>query len=447
MDNSAATTDSLHSDYWRAHRDLLFKASCMALVVTAMSFAIRGGLLDTLGTKFALSKQQMGLIAGTSMWGFGLSIAIGGWLCDIVGMGRLLILAVLGHAVGIVTIVLASGSNAFMMLFLGTLAFGLANGFVEAACNPLIATLYPDEKIKRLNKFHVWFPGGIVIGGLVAYAVDKSHVGGIDHNWQIQMLTMVVPLVIFAFMFIGKKFPATERSASGVSMAEMFKACLTPLYIILLICMTMTAATELVTENWIPNILTYTAKMDGILILVLINGLMAIGRTFAGNIVHKISPVALLIGSASFGVAGLFLLAKADSPGGAVLAAVIFAVGVCYFWPTMLGVTSERFPRTGALGIGLMGAIGSFSVAIWTPLVGKIFDKGIADAVQAGKTNAEAQAIGGKAGLSVLLYLPIILVVVFICIFLSDKSGGGYKQEVLVQHQDEDAETSAVTAS
>jgi MFS family permease len=362
-------------------------------------------------------------------------------------MGRLLILAVVGHAVGIITIVLASGSNAFMMLFLGTLSFGLANGFVEAACNPLIATLYPDQKIKRLNMFHVWFPGGIVIGGLVAYAVDKSHVGGSDHNWQIQMLTMVVPLVIYGFMFIGKKFPATERSASGVSMKEMFAACLKPLYILLLICMTMTAATELVTENWIPNILTYTAKMDGILILVLINGLMAIGRTFAGNIVHKISPVALLIGSASFGVAGLFLLTKADSPVTAVAAAIIFAIGVCYFWPTMLGVTSERFPRTGALGIGLMGAIGSFSVAMWTPLVGKVFDSGIADAVKAGQTQAEAQAAGGKAGLSVLMYLPIILVVVFICIFMYDKASGGYKQVVLVQHQEEDTETPVTAAT
>ena len=437
MDNSA-TTDSLHSDFWRAHRDLLFKASCMALVVTAMSFAIRGGLIDTLGTKFGLSKTQMGVISGTSMWGFGLSIAIGGWLCDIVGMGRLLILAVFGHAIGIVTIVLASGSNAFTMLFLGTLSFGLANGFVEAACNPLIATLYPDQKIKRLNMFHVWFPGGIVIGGLAAYVVDNSGIGGADHNWQVQMLTMVIPLVIYAALFIGKKFPATERSASGVTMAEMFTSCLKPLYIILLICMTMTAATELVTENWIPNILTYTASMKGILILVLINGLMAIGRTFAGNIVHKISPVALLIGSSSFGIAGLFLLAKADSPATAVVAAIIFAIGVCYFWPTMLGVTSERFPRSGALGIGLMGAIGSFSVAIWTPLVGKVFDGGIAQAVAAGKTQAEAQAIGGKAGLGVLLYLPIILVVVFICIFAYDKSRGGYKQVVLVQHQEED---------
>lgn len=453
MENLAGS-DSLHSDYWRARRDLLFRASCLALIVTAMSFAIRGNLIDALGTRFGLSKAQLGLINGMSFWGFAIATIIGGWLCDVVGMGRLLILAVVGHAVGIVTIILANGTSAFTMLFLGTLAFGLANGMVEAACNPLIATLYPDQKIKRLNRFHVWFPGGIVIGGLLAFLIDKSGVGGKEHNWQIQMLTMVVPLVIYALMFVGKKFPATERSASGVSSKEMFRACLTPLYIVLLVCMTMSAATELVTGGWIPNILTFTTGQAGILFLVLINGLMAIGRTFAGNIVHRISPIAMLIGSSTFGAIGMFLITKADSGATATVAAVIFAVGVCFFWPTMLGVTSERFPKTGALGIGIMGGIGSISTAIWNPIVGSFYDKGITQAIPPNKTAAvlqaaaagtddakawaAAQAAGGKVGLSVLVYLPVILLVVFVCIFMYDKTRGGYQKEVLMQHQDEE---------
>lgn len=454
MENPVAT-DTLHSEYWRAHRDLLFRASCIALIVTAMSFAIRGNILGDLGKRFGLSNEQMGFINGMAFWGFGISIFIGGWLCDVVGMGRLLIFAVVGHAVAIVTTVLANGSNAYMMLVLGMLAFGLANGFVEAACNPLIATLYPDEKIKRLNRFHVWFPGGIVIGGLVSYGLAQSKIGGTDHNWQIQMLTMVIPLVIYGAMFVGKKFPATERSASGISMKEMFLACLTPLFIVLMICMTMSAATELVTGGWIPNILTFTTGQAGILFLVLVNGLMAIGRTFAGEIVHRISPIAMLIGSSTFGAIGIFLFTKADSGTTATIAAVIFAVGVCYFWPTMLGVTSERFPRTGAFGISLMGGIGSIATAIWNPIVGKFYDRGIDQAIAPlGKTKdalmnaaantsdakawAEAQAAGGKAGLSVLLYLPIILLCVFIVIFLYDKSRGGYKKVELVQHQKED---------
>ena len=165
MSNQAVVSEGLSSDYWRARRDQLFYASCIALIVTAMSFAIRGNIVADLGAKFQLSKEQLGLITGTAFWGFAISTIVGGWLCDVVGMRTLLILAFIGHAFGIVTTIFANG---FTTLFIGTLAFGLANGFVEAACNPLIATLYPDEKIKRLNRFHMWFPGGIVIGGLLA---------------------------------------------------------------------------------------------------------------------------------------------------------------------------------------------------------------------------------------------------------------------------------------
>lgn len=449
MSNQDAVSSGLTSDYWRARRDQLFLASCIALIVTAMSFAIRGSLIEPLGAKFNLTKEQLGLITGTAFWGFAVSTIIGGWLCDVVGMGRLLILAFIGHAIGIVLTIFATG---FLPLFLGTLAFGLANGFVEAACNPLIATLYPDQKIKRLSLFHMWFPGGIVIGGLLAFFIDSNKIGGED-NWKVQMLTMVVPLAVYGFMFFGKKFPATERSASGITSGQMFAACLTPLYIVLLVCMTMSAATELVTGQWMPNILTYTAGLKGILFLCLINGLMAIGRAFAGEIVHRISPVLMLIGSALFSAAGMFLLTRADSAGTATVAAVVFAVGVCFFWPTMLGVVSERFPKTGALGMSIMGGAGMLSTAMWLPIVGRFYDDGIKQAIPAGKTEemlkaaaagtedariwGAAQAAGGRAGLGVLVSLPVILLVVFIGIFLFDRSRGGYKKEVLVQHQDE----------
>ena len=457
MSNQAVVSDGLASDYWRQRRDQLFMASCIALIVTAMSFAIRGSLIAPLGAKFGLTKEQLGLITGTAFWGFAVSTIVGGWLCDVVGMRTLLILAFVGHALGIVTTIFANG---FATLFLGTLAFGLANGFVEAACNPLIATLYPDEKIKRLGQFHMWFPGGIVIGGLLAYFIAKYNVGGAD-NWKVQMLTMVIPLAVYGFMFIGKKFPATERTASGVTMGEMFAACFTPLYIILLVCMSMSAATELVTGQWMPDILTFTTGYAGILFLCLINGLMAIGRMFAGEVVHRISPVGMLIGSSVFSAIGMFLLTRANSGTTALVAAVIFAIGVCFFWPTMLGVVSERFPKSGALGMSIMGGVGMLSTAIWLPIVGHFYDTGIANAIPAGKTAealkaaaagtddakawALAQAAGGRAGLGILVYLPVILIFIFIAIFMYDKSRGGYKKEVLTQHQDE-AESAAPTA-
>ncbi len=450
MSSETIDSTSTVSDYWVARREQLFWASCISLIVTAMSFAIRAGIMGKLEAQFSLTKEQLGIISSTAFWGFAITTVIGGWLCDVVGMGKLLTLAFIGHAVGIAMTVFATGFN---MLFLGTLAFGLANGFVEAACNPLIATLYPEQKVKKLNRFHVWFPGGIVIGGLLGYFIGNSDMGGKTHNWQIQMLTMALPLIVYGFMFFGKKFPKTERSASGVTMGAMFKACLSPVFIVLLACMTLSAATELVTGSWMPNILTFTTGRDGILFLVLTNGIMAVGRNFAGNIVHKISPIAMLIGSSIFSAIGIFLLTKADNGTTAMLAAIIFAVGVCFFWPTMLGVVSERFPRTGALGMSIMGGIGSVSTAIWLPIVGIYYDKGISaalnnpaparlDALKAalpGTTDASqwasAQAAGGRAGLNVLVIMPVILLVVFLMIFAYDKSRGGYKKEVLVQDQ------------
>ena len=447
MTDEAVVSGELTSDYWRSRRDQLFYASCIALIVTAMSFAIRGSLIAPLGAKFGLTKEQLGLITGTAFWGFALSTIIGGWLCDVVGMRTLLILAFVGHAVGIVTTIFATS---FATLFLGTLAFGLANGFVEAACNPLIATLYPDEKIKRLGQFHMWFPGGIVIGGLLAFFIGNAKIGG-DDNWKVQMLTMVVPLAIYGFMFMGKKFPATERTASGVTMGQMFAACFTPLYIILLICMSMSAATELVTGQWMPDILTFTTGYAGILFLCLINGLMAIGRMFAGEVVHRVSPIGMLIVSSIFSAIGMFLLTRANSVPSAMLAAVVFAVGVCFFWPTMLGVVSERFPKTGALGMAIIGGVGSISTAIWLPIVGHFYDAGITKALPAGKTVellkaatpgtadaqawAQAQAEGGRTGLGILVYLPVILLVIFIAIYMYDKSRGGYQKVVLASPQ------------
>lgn len=457
MSSEALESTSTVSEFWLARREQLFWASCISLIVTAMSFAIRGNLIDPLGTQFNLNKEQMGLITGTAFWGFAITTIIGGWLCDVVGMGRLLALAFVGHTVGILTTIFANG---FATLFLGTLAFGLANGLVEAACNPLIATLYPEEKIKRLNRFHMWFPGGIVIGGLLGFAIDKSGiaksaVASQDHNWQIQMLTMVLPLAIYGFMFFGKQFPKTERSASGISMGDMFKACATPLFLVFLACMVCSSATELVTGQWMPNILTVTTGWNGILFLVLINGLAAIGRAFAGDIVHRMSPVAMLIGSAAFSAIGMFMLTKATNGTSALVASVIFAVGICFFWPTMLGVVSERFPRTGALGMAIMGGTGMMSTAIFLPIVGKYYDKGIATALNltnptpeqlatyskaaagtpAAAEWAKAQVAGGNAGLNVLVILPVILLFIFLAIFAYDKSRGGYKKEILVQDQ------------
>ena len=450
--------DILNSGYWMARRNQLFIASCIALIVTAMSFAIRGDIMSDVGREFDFSKEQLGKIAGIAFLGFTLAMVIGGPLCDVLGMGRLVGLAVLGHASGIIVTILARDYN---MFFFGTLLVGLGNGLVEAACNPLITTLYPDQKLKRLSQFHMWFPGGIAIGGLLSYAITQSGMAA-NISWKVKMATMLVPLAIYAAMFLGKKFPVTERVASNVSTADMFRACLSPFFLLFVGCMLLTAAIELVTGQWMPDILSVTTGISGILFLVLSTGLMTLGRGSAGVVVHRISPVVLLLVSSVLSIAGLFLLSRASGLVSGLAAIVVFSAGVCFFWPTMLGVVSDRFPRTGAVGLAIMGGAGNLSVAAVTPIVGRAYDQGIATgATQSGAASLEALqksaaapgastqikdqlagalAFGGQQALQVMLALPIILAIVFTAIYLYDKARGGYRKEVLVQHHNEAAE-------
>ncbi|MEM6910929.1 MAG: MFS transporter [Verrucomicrobiota bacterium] len=409
------------------NRARFFNASCIALIVTSMSFALRGGAMGAWTEEFGLSNAEVGWVTGTAFWGFTLAMVFGGPLCDIIGMGRIAAIATLGHIAGILLTCFAWD---FWSLYFGTLLFGIANGSVEAACNPLIATLYPDNKTTKLNQFHVWFPGGIVIGGLLAFGLGEAGIG-----WRWQFATMLLPTVIYAFMFVGQKFPQTERVQSGVSTGEMFKACCHPLFLILVAGMLLTAATELGPGQWIPGILT-NAGVSGILVLVWITGLMAVGRQFAGAFVHRLSPVGMLIGSAAISTVGLFFLSK--SSGSLIfVAATVFAIGVCFFWPTMLGFVSERLPKTGALGLAIMGGAGMLSVSLVLPLIGSWYDSGIKDRLPEGQTvevlsAAEAtteegalwsniQAEAGLEALGEVAILPLAVLAIFVTIALLDK--------------------------
>lgn len=406
------------------NRNQLFIGSCLALLVTSLSFGIRAGILGKLGTDFNLSATQLGTIAATAFWGFPLAVIIGGMVVDLIGMKRLLELAFFFHLAGILLTIFAGG---FWSLFFSTLLVGIANGTVEAACNPLVTTLYPDKKTTKLNHFHLWFPGGIVIGTLISYYFSKFGI-----SWQVQVGTMLIPTVIYGFLFFKLKFPVTERVAAGISTGEMYKSLGNPLFLFMIICMFGTAITELFTGQWI-DVLLRNVTDNALLILTVTTLVMVIGRGFAEPIVHRLSPTGVLLISAILSAAGLYLLGH-SSGNTLFIGAIVFGMGVCFFWPTMLGFVAEYLPKTGAVGLNLMGGAGMFAVSVYMMFMGKFYDEkliaklpansSLADYSAAapdsemGKALAQAKVTAGPEIINATLIIPIILTVAFAGLYI-----------------------------
>lgn len=348
--------------------DRLFRGSCTALIATAMTFAVLSAIMTPLKQQFMLTNEQVGFIGGAGLWGFPISILVFGPLCSVLGMRFLLSLAFVCFFTGVSVMIFANG---FWMLFFGALTIAFANGLVEGVCNPLVATLYPDRKVEKLNQFHVWFPGGIVIGGLACFFMDKI---GIT-SWQLRVGMILIPTVAFAIIMLGQKFPKTERAESGVSFWAMVGATFgRPLFILLFICMMMTASVELGPNRWIPAVLD-AGGVPGMLVLVWTSLLMAVMRQSAGKVVSRLAPTGILLTSAFLSGLGLLWLSFAQGGAMIFLADTVFAIGICYFWPTMLGVASERVPKGGELALALLGFAGNVAVGLATiPMMGRVAD-------------------------------------------------------------------------
>ncbi len=366
----------------------LFNASCIALTTTAMTFAIRARLEPVFMNDYGLTSEEIGFAFGPAFWGFTVAMIIGGPLVDYFGMKKIVNLAFLGHFTGIVLTLFARD---FWTLFAGTALIGVGNGMVEAACNPLIATMFSEQKTKMLDRFHVWFPGGIVIGSVLGYVIMDV----LGLNWMLLVSVLFVPLVGYGILFFGKSFPQTERVSLGVSNTNMLKACVSPLFIFIVLCMLLTAATELGTGQRISSLLEKTGVAP-LLVLAFINILMAMGRLFAGPIVHKFSITKMLFFSAIVSCLGLLWLSTV-SGGMTFVAAGVFAVGICYFWPTMISFVAEKIPESGALGLSIMGGMGMLSVSIVLPVMGSFMD---------------AQTTGAET-LQLMAILPAVLIVAF----------------------------------
>src|SRR5262245_15393233 len=421
------------------NKSRLFLVSVLALFTAGLAASLRSNVASDLQRAFldpidpAHATEMIGAILGVAFLGFAFTIAIGSPLLDKVGMGIMLPLSGISFACGTLLFLfadkLSSGPGIYNVLWSAALVTGIGWGLVETVINPLTATLYPDEKTARLNTLHAWWPGGLIAGGLLGFALGQSV------SWQTKLGLILIPAAGVVVLCLGMKFPPTERAASGVSMGRMFKELLNPMFLVLFCSMFLTAASELAPGQWVDLALTRTVHMQGILLLVYVSGIMFVARHFAGPLVHKLSPIGLLWCSCLLASLGLVALSMADSPVMGILAATVWGAGVCFMWPTMLATASERFPHGGALLMGLMGTAGTLSIYFVLPKMGAIFD---AKKIEVAGGEAQFKALSGdalnqvlgvasQASFRAVAILPAILLVVFGGIWLYDRSKGGYK--------------------
>ena len=347
----------------------LFAASCISLVLTAMTFAIRARLETVFGPAgLGMSLEQIGYAFMPAFWGFTLAIILGGQLVDTIGMKKGMWLAFAFHAIGIGLTLTAYD---FSTLFIATIIMGLGNGMVEAVCNPLVASMYPNDKTKMLNRFHLWWPAGIVIGSLIGLILMDV----MGFSWQLMVSSLFIPLALYGYLLIGQSFPLTERVSLGINQIDAYKSLARPLFLFIAFCMLLSATTELGTTQRIESLLKETG-VNALLVLAFINGIMIIGRALAGPIAMKIKTTGMLFLSSLFAFIGLQLLA--NSSGSFVfIAAGVFAVGITFFWPTTLAFISENIPESGAFGMSLIGGLGMLSVSLILPLMGRFLDNSV----------------------------------------------------------------------
>ena len=389
------------------NKNRLFYGSCFALITTAFSFSIRAGILPQLGEAFDLSGQQLGFI--NSMWflGFPISMILGGLFYHTIGPKRIMQFAFLTHMLGIILTIYSGG---YVGLLISTLLIGIGNGCTEAACNPMIADAYEGKEMNTLlNRFHMWFPGGIVLGSLISKFMTDADLG-----WQAQIWVIVIPTLIYVYLFYGQEFPKSKVEAAN-SVTGNLKAMATPIYIFILGCMALTAISEFGPQQW-TSLIMQSSGAQPMLILALVTGLMAVGRYFGGDIVHKFDQTGVLLGSAVLAAIGIFLFSTQTGPM-VYVAAIFFALGVCYFWPNMIGFVAEKIPASGALGMSIVGGMGMFSTSIFQPIIGGWIDNSTVEQAANGLTGTALDLAAGQQTLTYMISFPGVLIVLFTILY------------------------------
>jgi fucose permease len=410
----------------------LFVASCLSIGTASVVFAVRGDIAGPLSQAFRITNEQMGLVFSPAFWAFTIAIFISGNLVDVVGMRRLHVLSALGFVTGVALIVFAPRPEGPVLslfdhigttcLYLGFFMFGLSHGLVEGVINPLMASLYTDEKTRRITAVHAWWPAGLIIGGLLTLLMSN-----LGLPWQAKLGLILVPALTYLAMAWSLSYPQTERATSNVSTPDMWRQASRPLFLLLFACMWMTAATEMGPDQWFPRVMGELVPQlspdagSGILFLVYTGGLMFVLRIWGSAVTHK-SPILTMVFSSLLSAVGLYWLGALDKSSSAVvalIAATLFGVGKTFLWPTMLGITAEQFPRGGALLLSLMGGAGMLSVAIVLPIMGSRIDR-----------------FGPGAALQMVAGLAVMLTVIFAGLWLYFRARGGYRAVSITETQD-----------
>jgi MFS family permease len=409
------------NDQQKNNANRLFYGSCFALITTAFSFSIRAGILPQLGEELSLSAEQLGFINSMWFFGFPISMVIGGLIYHKVGGKAIMQFAFFAHALGII-LTIYSGSYAGLLI--STLLIGLGNGCTEAACNPMIADAYSGTRMsKMMNRFHMWFPGGIMIGSLLSEFMTSSGL-----SWETQIWFIMIPTLIYAYLFFGQSWPKAKVEAAA-TLSGNLKAMLSPLFIFMIICMSLTAISEFGPQQWVGIILSKSGAKP-MIILALTTGLMAVARYFGGEIVHKFDQTGVLLGSAVLATLGIYLFSTQTGTM-AYVAAIFFALGIAYFWPNMLGFVADKIPKSGALGLSIIGAVGMFSSSIFQPFIGGWIDSDKAEAAAAGFTGDELELVSGQATLGTMVAFPAILIVLFTILWFWVRSSKKQGQEAV----------------
>jgi MFS family permease len=422
----------------------LFWACFIALIATAFGFIVRTQIIGDWGVQFNLSETQKGEILGVGFWPFAISIVLFSLVIDQIGYGTAMVFAFSCHVISAITTIFATG---YTMLYIGTFILALGNGTVEAVINPVVATLYHKDKTKWLNILHAGWPGGMVIGGVLALIL------GPETNWKWKVALVLIPTAVYGWMMFKRTFPVHERVVAGIPYKDMLKEVgaagwliviymiimeinrlvnldllldtkyfdlphwsltvliilLTliyffytrslgrPLFILMLFIMLPLATTELGTDSWITELVTpvmATIGWQAGWVLIYTAFIMMILRFSAGPIVHKFSPLGLLAICSVIAILGLLFLSKAA---GLMIfvAATVYGLGKTFFWPTMLGVAAERFPKGGALTLNAISGVGMLSVGvIGAAFLGNIQDKQIDQELYRQNPGIHAQVVG-----------------------------------------------------